>query len=150
MSIQKMLIVRLISLVALSFPSAVFPQRSGDRRRDVILKLEEQWRSAQHHNDTATFDRLLAPDVTFVGTSGSLRTKEGFIASRLGSWIPRATAYVIEDLVVRFYVETAIVTGIESTTGEGVAFKGRFTHVWAIKHGRWRLVAIQRTDIVPG
>ena len=118
-------------------------------RRAQILHLEEAWRSAQQHNDKAAFDRLLAPEVSFVGTSGSLRDKAGFIASRGGSWIPRATTYTVEVVSVRFYGRVAIVTGIGETTGEGVADKARFTHVWALRQGQWQLVAIQRTDVVP-
>lgn len=114
-----------------------------------ILQLEEAWRSAQQHNDKAAFDRLLAPDVSFVGTSGSLRDKSGFIASRGGSWIPRATTYTINVVSVRFYGRVAIVTGTAETTGESVANKSRFTHVWALRQGQWQLVAIQRTDVAP-
>ena len=55
-----------------------------------ILRLEEAWRSAQQRNDKAAFDRLLAADVSFVGTSGSLRDKGGFGRSCEGSGIPRA------------------------------------------------------------
>src|SRR5204863_5300798 len=112
-----------------------------------ILNLEEEWRSAQQHNDRAAFDRLLAPDVSFVGTSGSFRNKADYIASREKSWIPRASSYRIDGLAVRFYGDTAVVTGHEVTTGEGVAAQGRFTHVWVEREGRWRLVAIQRTEI---
>ena len=117
------------------------------QREAEILKLEEQWRGAQQHNDKAAFDRLLAPDVTFVGTSGSFRNKAEYIASRGGSWIPRASSYTIDGLAVRFYGDTAVVTGRETTTGAGVAAQGRFTHVWVHPPRRWQLVAIQRTGI---
>jgi hypothetical protein len=90
---------------------------------------------------------LLAPGVTFVGTSGSFRDKADYIASRERSWIPRASSYSIDGLAVRFYGDTAVVTGHEATTGAGVASQGRFTHVWVHRQGRWRLVAIQRTEI---
>lgn len=113
------------------------------------MRLEEAWRNAQQHNDNAAFERLLAPDVTFVGTSGSLRDKKGYAASRAGSWITRAATYTVHDLSVRFYGPVAIVTGTEETTGEGVTNKARFTHVWVRRAGRWQLVAIQRTDIAP-
>ena len=122
-------------------------QSTRSSRKSEILRLEDAWRTAQHHNDGVAFDRLLAPDVSFVGTSGSLRDKKGYAASRAGSWIPRAATYTVRDLSVRFYGRVAIVTGTEETTGEGVTNKGRFTHVWARRVGRWQLVAIQRTDI---
>jgi ketosteroid isomerase-like protein len=139
--------IRLILTFFLCSSCALAGQSTRLSRKAEILRLEEAWRSAQQHNDRAAFDRLLAPDVTFVGTSGSLRDKKGYAASRAGSWIPRATTYTVGDLSVRFYGRVGIVTGTEETTGEGVTNKGRFTHVWARRAGRWQLVAIQRTDI---
>jgi hypothetical protein len=139
---------RLLTVFFFSSSLALAGQ-TGRPRKAEILRLEEEWRSAQLHNDKAAFDRLLAPDLSFVGTSGSLRDKRGYVASRGGSWIPRAATYTIREVSVRFYGRVAIVTGTEETTGEGVANKARFTHVWAGRQGRWRMVAIQRTDIVP-
>ena len=117
--------------------------------RKEILRVEDRWREAQHQNDKDAYDQLLSADLTFIGTSGSFRDKTGFIASRKDSWIPRSETYKYSEMTVRFYGSAAIVTGREATTGTGVAFQGRFTHVWAKRQGRWRLVAIQRTNITP-
>ena len=140
---------RLIPGILLCSSVALAGQSSRPARKAEILRLEEAWRTAQQHNDRVAFDRLLATDVTFVGTSGSLRDKKDYIESRAGSWIPRAGTYTIHDLSVRFYGGVAIVTGTGETTGEGVTNKARFTHVWGRRAGRWQLVAIQRTDIAP-
>ena len=50
---------------------------------------------------------------------------------------------------VRFYGKAAIVTGLEDTTGAGVAAQARFTHVWARSKRKWLLVAVQRTEVMP-
>lgn len=121
-------------------------------RRDVeasIRRLEERWRAAQQANDTAAFSELLAPDVTFIGTSGSLRDRADYIASRSRSWIPRATAFTVDELLLRFYGTVVIVTGRETSTGSGIAATGRFTHVWVRRNESWALVALQRTEIAP-
>jgi ketosteroid isomerase-like protein len=130
------------------WPVAVAAQMK-DAHAATILRLEDQWREGQQRNDKAVFDRLLSPDLTFIGTSGSFRDKTGFITSRSTSWIPRAETYTYQEVSVRFYGETAIVTGLEATTGAGITAHGRFTHVWVRKKKRWLLVAIQRTEIVP-
>ena len=114
-----------------------------------ILVLEDRWRVAQHKNDVDAFLTLLSPDLTFIGTSGSLRDRSDYIASRVASWIPRAATYEYSELRVRVFGSVAVVTGREVTTGTGVAFQGRFTHVWAEHSDVWLLVAIQRTDIAP-
>ena len=117
--------------------------------QSTILQLEEQWRVAQHTNDAAAYSRLLAPDLTFIGTSGSLRDRADYIASRATSSIPPAATYEFNELRVRMFGTVAIVTGREETTGQRTTFQARFTHVWARRNGRWQLVAIQRTDIAP-
>ena len=129
-------------------PVGVMAQNTIQARKE-ILRLEDRWREAQHQNDKDAYDQLLSADLTFIGTSGSFRDKTGFIASRKDSWIPRSETYTYSEMTVRFYGSAAIVTGREATTGTGVAFQGRFTHVWAKRQGRWRLVAIQRTNITP-
>lgn len=113
----------------------------------TIRKLEDRWRVAQHKNDAATLALLLAPDLTFIGTSGAMRDRQGYIASRASSAIPQAASYEYSELRVRVFDAVAIVTGHEATTGQGTTFQGRFTHVWALRSGEWRLVAIQRTEV---
>jgi uncharacterized protein (TIGR02246 family) len=112
-----------------------------------IRELEEQWRVAQRKNDATAFMTLLAPDVTFIGTSGSLRDRANYMASRGSSWIPRAETFEFRELEVRSFGSVAIVTGRGETTGQGVAAQIRFTDVWAERRGVWQLVATQRTDI---
>jgi ketosteroid isomerase-like protein len=129
-------------------PAGVIAQTTAQACKE-ILRLEDRWREAQHQNDKTAYDQLLSSDLTFIGTSGSIRDKTGFIASRKDSWIPRAESYTYSEMTVRFYGSAAIVTGREATTGTGVAFHGRFTHVWAKRQGKWQLVAIQRTNITP-
>ncbi len=122
------------------------PIETAQTERRVLI-LEDEWRIAQHKNDPAALLALLAPDVTFIGTSGSLRDRADYIASRSTSSIPRSSTYDYSELRVRVIGSVAIVTGREATTGEGTAFQGRFTHVWAQRQGLWQLAAIQRTDI---
>jgi hypothetical protein len=106
-------------------------------------------RAAQQANDTAAFRELLAPDVTFIGTSGTLRDRADYIATRTGSWIPRSTSFTVDELRLRTYSTAVIVTGRETSTGAGTNASARFTHVWARRDGTWTLVALQRTEIAP-
>jgi ketosteroid isomerase-like protein len=136
--------------IGLFLPAAVLSQQSSSQGIDAaIRRLEERWRAAQQANDTTAFRELLAPDVTFIGTSGALRDRASYIASRSGSWIPRSTQFTVDELRLRAYGTTVVVTGRETTAGAGVNATGRFTHVWA-RHGTaWTLVALQRTEVAP-
>jgi ketosteroid isomerase-like protein len=136
-------------IVALSLTATVArPSVAQDSTTaTLILGLERAWWDAQQHDDTVAFLRLLAPDLTFIGTSGSLRDRASFIASRRGSWIPRAATFTLSELRVRVYGTVAVVTGRGTSTGAGVAGSARFTDVWRLRAGTWQLVAIQRTDV---
>ena len=123
------------------------PSSGGVER--TIRRLEDQWCAAQQANDSAAFHELLAPDVTFIGTSGTLRDRAEYIASRSGSWIPKATSFTIDELRVRTYDTVVIVTGRGTTTGAGTEARVRFTDVWARRDATGMLVAIHRTDIAP-
>ena len=80
-----------LAVAAVAFPTMLVAQQSPARQVETAIRgLEEQWRAAQQSNDTAAFRKLLAPEVTFIGTSGSLRNRSGYIGSCAQSWIPRA------------------------------------------------------------
>jgi ketosteroid isomerase-like protein len=137
----------LIAALSLTATVARSPVAQDSTEAALILRLERAWWDAQQQDDTVAFVRLLAPDLTFIGTSGSLRDRATFIASRHGSWIPRAATFTLSELRVRVYGTVAVVTGRGTTTGAGVAGSARFTDVWRLRAGTWQLVAIQRTDI---
>ena len=137
-----------LTLIALCLPAILLAQPTPSSGIDrTIRRLEDRWRAAQQANDTAVFHELLAPDVTFIGTSGTLRSRADYIASRSGSWIPRSSSFTVDELRLRFYGPVVIVTGRETSTGAGTNATGRFTHVWARRDGTWTLVALQRTEI---
>ena len=137
-------------VIGVFLPATALAQQSPPlRAQAAVRQLEERWRVAQQANDTAAFRELLAPDVTFVGTSGALRDRAGYIDSRADSWIPHSAQFRVDELRLRVYGTTVIVTGRETSTGAGVNATGRFTHVWARHGSTWTLVALQRTEIAP-
>jgi len=141
-------VATVLTFVALS----IYPPSPQDsvHARQAILRLEEEWKEAQRNTDTAAFTRLLAPDFTFIGTSGSIRDRTDYAASRSGSWIPQGTTFTVTELHVRIYGATAVVTGRENTTGPRFTGSTRFTHVWLLRQGTWQMVTAQRTEIPPG
>jgi len=139
----------LMPSLAAAIIAATSPGTDRDTNNVVhtIVRLEDAWRIAQWHTDTAAFHKIMAPDATFIGTSGSFRTRADYIASRSGSTIPQATTFTIGELRIRIFGGTVVVTGRATSTGEH-ANSARFTDVWVLRQGRWQLVAVQRTDIV--
>lgn len=138
-------VATILTALALSV-FAPSPQDSADARQ-TVLRLEDEWKVAQRITDTSAFTRILAPEFTFIGTSGSLRDRAGYAGSRAGSWIPQGATFTVTDLHVRIYGATAVVTGRENTTGPRFTGSTRFTHVWVRRQGAWKMVAAQRTAI---
>jgi ketosteroid isomerase-like protein len=101
-------------------------------------------------NDSAWFERMFADDYLMVLPDSSTLTKARAVAelrSREITW-KSATG---EDMQVRVYGDTAVVTG--RFLGKGV-YKGkplnehqRFTSVWAKRDGRWQAIAEHATDM---
>ena len=103
---------------------------------------------------------MLAADFTHTSHSGKFKTRAEWMAENKfedpqGKPQPGRTAYEaleVEDLAVRIYGETAVVTGRSipkgrTTKGEPIRGQYRFLRVWVQRDGRWQAVAFQGTRI---
>jgi ketosteroid isomerase-like protein len=106
--------------------------------------LEQVWVRAVMRRDLTALDRIL--DASFVETlsSGVRRTKADVLAAAPP---PSGSTQELQDLRVRTYGDTAIVTGVnrfrQSGQAEPVYFA--FTDVFVRKHGDWCAVSSQMT-----
>jgi ketosteroid isomerase-like protein len=119
-----------------------------DERRQVI-RLEQQLSDALVRLDFKTVDDLWNDDLVFISPTGQVTTK----AQRLtGMKTPVQPADAVvaastnDDIQVRLYGQTAVVTLLSTWKGKGSdnrEFSTRYmtTHVWAKQSGRWRLVS---------
>jgi ketosteroid isomerase-like protein len=124
-----------------------------------IRGLEDELARAVVHPDRALYDRLLADDFTHTSHSGVFKTKAEWMAedkfSDKEAPRPGRTSYEafdVDDLAVRVYGDTAVVTGRSTPKGtdaKGQPIRGRyrFQRVWVKRHGRWQAVAFQGTRI---
>ena len=138
---------------------AAVPSLSASQQRTIakdsatILALEEQWRQASLHNDTAVFNRLMAPDEHAIRTDGVVTTRLDRLRSfASGSVITRSLDF--SDLHVRLIGDVAIVTGLaarKDSTNQGTRdFTYRYTRIWQRRAGAWRVVEFQSTTVSPG
>jgi ketosteroid isomerase-like protein len=111
-----------------------------------LRKLENDWLSAYISGDKATYDRIVADDFTGTDESAIKRGKEQDRAAQLpAAPVPGAIA-LNEDMQVRLYGETAVITGRIVTKAkvgdqEITGFATRFTDTWLKRQGRWQIVA---------
>jgi uncharacterized protein (TIGR02246 family) len=108
--------------------------------------------SSYAKNDAAVPARILADDFTFTTPFGELMTK----AQRLAEIKPggiQFDSYTADDVNVRVYGDTAVVTNRASLTGkrgdQDLSGQYRVTSVFVKKGGNWQLVAAQSTRITP-
>lgn len=131
-------------------PLSPSPGRAGPAEA-TIRALEAEGRAAAMSGDPEAHDRLLASDWTNINSNGTVTAKPQLLALLKSSPF-KFLSIEDEDLSVRIYGETAVVTGRSTRkragpSGEAVTQSVRFTRVYAERDGRWQVVSAQTTPI---
>ncbi len=105
-----------------------------------ISKLEKQLFTALGEQDTATCERILAPDFLGTEADGAVVTKSDFITKTKAAAVQISAP---EDIKVRLVGPTGIVTGQTTWNQKPL----RFTAVWLLRQTRWQLVSWQLTPL---
>ncbi len=105
---------------------------------------------AMVRGDVSALDDLLSDDLTYTHATGVFETKAEFIA-KLKSGQTKYESFTPEDMLVRVYGTTAVVTGMArvkvQAKGEHLSFQLRFTNVYVKKDDRWQMAAWQATRL---
>ena len=118
---------------------------------DTLIQIEHDWVDAMVRADAAGWSRYIAGEWVLTYSDGTLVTKPMALAD-LKEGALRIESFRLDDMKVRVYGDTAVVTG--RTTPKGRNAKGepmtgqyRFLRVWLKQRGEWRAVAFQGTRI---
>lgn len=119
-------------------------QVTNDKSRasleEHLKSLVRQWDEAIVKRDTATLDRLLADEFEFVGGV----KKAAYLNSIKTQAADAVTSAVSTDLQVLVYDNTAVVTGLDTISGQnkGQSYTAKwlYTDVWVKRDGRWQCV----------
>lgn len=135
--------IAMLSLVtALSYGnSAQQPNARNAKIEQELKNLVRQWDEADERGDAATLERLLADEFAFVGGQTKAQYLEE-LRKRPSSF--KITSAVSADLQVHLYGETAVLTGVDTITGENnhkpYVNKWLYLDVWVKLNGRWQCV----------
>jgi uncharacterized protein (TIGR02246 family) len=136
-----------MALTATSIALGQAQSASRDQRSSIeqaIRQLDNERIQAQIHADATALDRIYAADFIGVGPSGRVRTKPQVI-SDFTSGDLKFQSITTDEVQVRVYENTAVETGLSTMIGQdkgkAVPRDTRFTRVWVMQQGRWRLVA---------
>ena len=132
-------------LLGVSASSA--PQQTAAEKQ--ILQILREVEAARPKKDVSVFQRHVADDYTSVSSRGTQSTRAELIA---GVQRDDFSKYVLDNLKVRVYGDTAVATGRATYTAtfEGVKYTDRqvlFTEIYVRRTGQWQSVAVQSTVV---
>lgn len=118
-----------------------------------LIAFEDAWALAVQEGDTEVLDQIIGDDYIGTTATGAIQTKEDYLAGFL-SGARKTFSLTTEDLRVRMYEETAVLTHGGQAEGElnnkPTNGKYRWTHVLVKREGRWEAVANHVTRIPDG
>ena len=124
-------------------------QKDGGAEQEV-LKVNKEYGEAIVRRDAEAYDRFLGDDYIFTNPAGEVADKARMM-KELKSGDTKMESGLDEDVRVRVYGDTAVVTGLWTTKGQyqGKPFdnKERYTAVYVKRGGRWQVVAEQLTGV---
>jgi ketosteroid isomerase-like protein len=128
--------------------ASLVAQTTGGSLNSELEALHAKWLAAFEAGDGAAMDRMEVDNLALVMHTGMVWTKAGPRAGKQPKREP-PTQHVLSDGVVRQFGDSAILTGIvTSTTGSDVTKVGT-TVVFVKREGKWLIASAQWTPIVP-
>jgi ketosteroid isomerase-like protein len=141
-----------VLIASLIFMVSVYAQNRTDsgKLEKEVLEVDTQRADAYVNGDVATLERILADDVTYVHPTGKVETKAEVIAG-FKKQDRKYKSIKRDDVVVRIYGNTAVVTGRNTISaeyqGKNYDVQNRFTRVYVKQADGWRLVAHHGSNI---
>jgi ketosteroid isomerase-like protein len=139
----------LVPARALTLP-ALLPKREGHTVHKQIEALEMEWRQAQVDNNIKVIDNLLADDYVGITANGTIETKAQALAQRKAGTV-RITTLDLDDLKIRLYGDTAVVTSkadVQGVNGQSnISGKYSYTRVYNRRLGQWKIVSFEASRI---
>lgn len=115
-----------------------------------LTQIEHRLVKAWLDGDRNTVDSILASEWSVIDLTGHVLTKAQ-VMKELGSGDRRIESGSVDDLNIRVYGDTAVVTGRSvlagTYQGKRASVTQRFTDVFVKRDGRWQAVASQGTQI---
>jgi len=109
-----------------------------------LLAVDANWNALRLKGDAVALEALLSDDWLLTHSDGRTQTKAEYL-TELGTRTRTNQAITNEDVALRTYGDTAVVTGVSVQSGitNGQPWNGRFrfTRVWVMHGGQWRMVA---------
>ncbi|MEE8056204.1 MAG: nuclear transport factor 2 family protein [Gammaproteobacteria bacterium] len=113
---------------------------------DEIIALEDRRIEAMTKGDVQALEEILADDLIYIHTTARIDTKSSFIEA-ISSGRSNYRSVEREDVKVRQFGDSAVVTGHAKFHVGDNKFEARFIDVYAKRNGAWQMVAWQSTRL---
>ena len=144
---RKALTTLLASLVCAVVPGVAWRDSGDATVVALIRKLEQQRIDAGLRKDVAALEATTADDYLQIDMAGNVRDKATQM-KRIASSDVKMASNTLDDLVVRVYGDTAVVTGRATAVGtmRGEPYpRIRYTRVYVKRDAQWKVVLFQQT-----
>ena len=154
---KRMLAVAALTMAASSLAlgqtpgkKANYSNQKGDSVEKAVMQMEEDLRVAISKGDPKAYGRIVGDDYVFTNQDALVRTKAQMVSAYESGSI-KYESVKFDDMKVRSYGDTAVVTGRSTVkgmdNGKDIGGQFRYTRVYVKRQGRWQLVATQSTNI---
>jgi len=136
------------SAFAVAYAQAPRPQNN----KEALMRMEYAWAEGQMAKDIRAVGPILADDYVALGPSGEFETKAQ-VLSDMRYGVVEYTDIYTNPMTVHFFGNTAVVVGSDEETSSrmGLDTSGHYewVDVFALRNGRWQVVASQETFTPP-
>lgn len=130
--------IRLATACALLL-SAACGVSAAQNDESALKSIEQAWITATVQSDRATLDKLLDDSFIEIMPSGVSRSKTDLLIAQPPA---KGSTQSLEDVQVRVYGDSAVVTGVNRYAAPGMAAHDfAFTDVYVRSGDNWRAVA---------
>jgi ketosteroid isomerase-like protein len=141
--------ILVLAMLLVVFQTAAYGAQSSKEEQE-IRKLDSQRVAAVLKEDMPMLDQLMTDDFTYTHSSGDTQTKAQFLGDmKAGTWAYKSLD--LEGVKVRFFGDTAILTGLCRMTGvklgQDIRMTLYFTEVYTRTNGRWHWLLWQSTRL---
>jgi len=142
---MRLLFIGVVLFSVASYALGQVENKRSSENRGVdqeLERLENDWLNTYLRGDKQTFDRIVADDFTRTDESGKFATKAEERALVQAPPASVSASLTNEDMHVRVYGNSAIVTGLIVSRVQGsLSFQSRFTDTFIKRGTRWQVVA---------
>lgn len=148
---KRVFIIALLTVAASSI--GLCQSRSGKAKESrgaeqELAQLEKEYLDARMRNDRAVVERILADDFVSTDSGGQVGDKAYVLAHvNVTPGGMEFKALEIDDVKVRVYGDTAVMTGRRTVKTSADSGQLRFTHVFVKRQRGWQLVAAHATNL---